>query len=232
MILLKFGKKEHLEQLKSGSVHFRPVEYFQNEPTAFRGDRMEGKLYIDSTKPILINGFDISPYVEEVTQTYQIDGNVLSFSASKLSKKVCHRNEDGTFTPNNDFISEMLKFGEYVLAFNGYEFIDKLREALGKQQCPLKYRSILYCDKKSPKDVQSLFTGLTEEDKDLVYFFIKDNDYSIQNEWRMVLFDIDNLFTIGANGGVNIETEFNTGIPIFKTADLITLKCSDDFLFD
>ncbi len=44
MILLKFGKKEHLEQLKSGSVHFRPVEYFQNEPTDFRGDSMEGTI--------------------------------------------------------------------------------------------------------------------------------------------------------------------------------------------
>ena len=35
MVLIKFGKKEHLEQLKNGIVHFSPIEAFQNDPTVF-----------------------------------------------------------------------------------------------------------------------------------------------------------------------------------------------------
>ena len=44
--LLKFGKKEHLEQLKNGIVHFSPIELFQEDVTAFRGDKMEGSTSI------------------------------------------------------------------------------------------------------------------------------------------------------------------------------------------
>ena len=231
MILLKFGKKEHLEQLKSGSVHFRPVEYFQNEPTTFRGGPMEGKLYLDPTKPLLINGYDISSFIQEATISHVVEGNTLSFSASKLSRSVCHMNEDGTYTPNDDFIAEMSKFGDSFLVFNGYDLIEKLRESLAMQKCPLKYHSILYCNKRNPEDVHSLFADISEED-DLIYYFIKDIAYSLQNEWRMVLFDVNNLFPAGENGGVNIETGFTTEMPIFKAENLRTLKCSDDYLFD
>ena len=52
VLLIKFGKKEHLEQLKNGIVHFSPIELFQEDPTDFRGDKMEGKHYIDTSKPL------------------------------------------------------------------------------------------------------------------------------------------------------------------------------------
>ena len=65
VLLIKFGKKEHLEQLKNGIVHFSSIELFQEDPTDFRGDKMEGKHYIDTSKPFLMNGTDISMYISE-----------------------------------------------------------------------------------------------------------------------------------------------------------------------
>ena len=73
VLLIKFGKKEHLEQLKNGIVHFSPIELFQEDPTDFRGDKMEGKHYIDTSKPFLINGTDISMYIKEAVVSYELN---------------------------------------------------------------------------------------------------------------------------------------------------------------
>ena len=52
MLFIKFGKKEHLEQLRNGIVHFSTLKTFQKDPTSFRGDKMEGRLYIDPKQPV------------------------------------------------------------------------------------------------------------------------------------------------------------------------------------
>ena len=63
MLLIKFGKKTHLEQLQNGIVHFSPIELFQKDSTSFRGDKMEGREYIDLSKLLVVNGLDISKYL-------------------------------------------------------------------------------------------------------------------------------------------------------------------------
>lgn len=79
VLLIKFGKKEHLEQLKNGIVHFSPIELFQEDPTDFRGDKMEGKHYIDTSKPFLINGTDISMYIKEAVVSYELNCHGMFF---------------------------------------------------------------------------------------------------------------------------------------------------------
>ena len=233
MLFLKFGKKEHLEQLKKGFVHFRPVEYFQNEPTSFRGDPMEGKLYLDPSKPFLINGIDFSHYIQEAVITYETEGNTLSFSASRLSKNNCHLNEDGTYSPMDSFIQEMSQFGEYFLLLNGNEFIDELLKVLVPIRCPASWHPIVYCDKNDHAKIQEVIGKAKENgNNESMYLFIKDSTYCFQNEWRMVIFDINSSFQIGTNGGVDIMTKFSTEMPIFRTKDLKTLQCSEEFLCD
>jgi hypothetical protein len=226
MILLKFGQKEHLEQLKNGMVHFRPIEYFRKERTSFRGDPMEGTLYLNPNKPFLINGTDISPMIEKATISREIKGNVLSFSASILSKDNCHSNNDNTFTPNDDFVEEMSKFGDHVLIFNE-DLIIKLRDVLDPIMCLCVWRPVLYCDKNNPDEVRNVCADTPEDIRDILEFF-KDKSYKKQNEWRIVVFDTDNHFRLLENGGVNIETSYSTKMPIFRTVDLKTLIISDD----
>ena len=100
--LLKFGKKEHLEQLKNGIVHFSPIELFQEDVTAFRGDKMEGKEHLDLSKPIVVNGVDISAYIEEAVISGIPDCPVRSFSASLLSHKNCHMVSEDTYALNDN----------------------------------------------------------------------------------------------------------------------------------
>ena len=77
MLFIKFGKKEHLEQLRNGIVHFSTLKTFQKDPTSFRGDKMEGRLYIDPKQPMLVNGLDISSFMSVLFLTKQIAQNFL-----------------------------------------------------------------------------------------------------------------------------------------------------------
>lgn len=139
VLLIKFGKQEHLEQLKNGIVHFSPIELFQEDPTDFRGDKMEGKHYIDTSKPFLMNGTDISMYIKEAVASYELNCPVCSFSASLLSYKNCHIVSEGEYAPNDDFIAEMKKFGDYFLLFNAFDFIDSLAKEFEITGCGYEY---------------------------------------------------------------------------------------------
>ena len=136
VLLIKFGKQEHLEQLKNGIVHFSPIEQFQEDPTDFRGDKMEGKHYIDTSKPFLMNGTDISMYI-------------------------------------------------------------------------------------------------SEDQKSTAHLFVKDtsNAYPLQNEWRMIFLDHSNHYRLNGTSGINLRTDFSTQMPIFRTDQLGTLRCTEEYLY-
>ncbi len=232
MILMKFGKKEHLEQLRNGMVHFRPIEYFQNEETAFRGDAMEGKLFLDPNKPFSINGHDYTDLIKEAIISYIIEGEMLSFSAAMLNKRNCHLINSELYTPNSDFINEMTKFGEYCLLFNGHDFVHHLRATLDRIQANYEWHPIFYHDKHDYDGIHAHFDSLTEERKQFCSLFIKGTEYSNQHEWRMVIFDTRNQFPISDTGGVSINTEFTTQMPVIEAQLLHTLTCDESFLFD
>lgn len=232
-LLIKFGRKEHLEQLREGIVHFSQLESFQNDPTPFRGDTMEGKNYIDQSKPLLINGIDISAYVDKVTISHEFVGcTVLSFSASMLSHKNCHMTSVGNYSLNDDFINEMSKFGDYCLIFDATFFINSLKETFENEGCGWEYHPVEYIDKHDYKLLQDYYGKLSKERIDSAHLFVKDtaNSYSLQCEWRMVIFDYGNCYSVDENGGTNILTKFSTNMPIFSVDKLKTLECSREFL--
>lgn len=231
MLFLKFGKKEHLQQLKDGVVHFRPLSSFKNDSTHFRGDRLEATLLIDKSHPVIINGMDISPYIKEVTQTFDGFDSILSFSAAKLDYNNCHAIEDGLFTVNDDFIAEMEQFGSHFLIFSAEEFIWGLEESLKMHTCNFVYHSIFYCDKTDHAAISRHFKDIEDTAEPYEYCFIKDyTPYAKQNEWRIIIHDINSVFQIEDSGGVNIKTNFSTKMPIFETAALKTLQMSENYL--
>lgn len=231
MLFLKFGKKEHLQQLKDGIVHFRPLSSFAGDPTHFRGDRLEGKLLIDLSHPILINNFDIAPYTREAVQTYDGFDSILSFSVSILNYTNCHATKDGLFAPNDDFIEEMKQFGSHMLIFSARDLILGLAETLRMHKCNFEYHPIFYCDKTDHAAITKYFRDKGNAENPYEYCFIKDyTPYAKQNEWRIIIHDIGNEFRIGDSGGVNIKTEFRTEMPIFETTALTTLLASEEYL--
>ena len=219
VLLIKFGKQEHLEQLKNGIVHFSPIEQFQEDPTDFRGDKMEGKHYIDTSKPFLMNGTDISMYIKEAVASYELNCPVCSFSASLLSYKNCHIVSEGEYAPNDDFIAEMKKFGDYFLLFNAFDFIDSLAKEFEITGCGYEYHPMVYIDKHNHELVRGYFDTKSEDQKSTAHLFVKDttNSYPLQNEWRMIFLDHSNHYRLNGTSGINLRTDFSTQMPIFST---------------
>ena len=161
VMLIKFGKKEHLEQLKNGIVHFSPIELFQEDPTDFRGDKMEGKHDIDTSKPVLINGTDISMYIKEAVVSHELNCPVCSFSASLLSYNNCHIN--GSTRAYPDLIA-MTTGGKILMIETKGDHLDnddsKAKAKIGQQWDMLagsKYRYFMVFQSKAP-DFQGAYS--------------------------------------------------------------------------
>lgn len=234
MLLVKFGKKEHLEQLRNGIVHFSTLDVYQHDLTKYRGDNMEGKLLLDPSKPFLIDGTDISPLIQRVEISYETDCPLLSFSASMLSVKNCHVLSNGLYTINETFLNEMRQFGEHFLLLNAFEFVDALIDEFKKTQSDYEYHPITYIDKNDHRRIEEHFAELPDEKKEFGHLFIKDtaNSYPLQNEWRFVVFDIHNHYSTKQSKGTNIKTAFFSQMPVMGTDSLSTLRCSKEFLFN
>ena len=234
MLLIKFGSAEHLEQLRNGIVHFSTLETFQEDPTKFRGDRLDGRLLLEPGKPFIINGHDFSSYIKEAVISYDTDCPQLSFSASMLSKSNCFKLSNGLYSINENFVEEMKQFGDYYLIINAFEFIDAVTDELEKTQCYYEYHKMAYIDKNNHQLIRDYFAKLSSGRRKFGHLFIKDtaNSCPLQNEWRLVAFDIDNRYCAKGCKGTNIKTGFSTQMPILETERLTTLRCSENFLFD
>lgn len=231
MLLLKFGKKEHLEQLKTGIVHFSPLASFIGDETKYRGDRLEGHLLADPTAPFLINGFDFAPYVQEATLSFVGVESILSFSASIVNYKNCHLIDDDIFTFNEDFVDEMEQFGGHALLIQGEDLLRHLKEKLKEYDCNCEWHPVFYCDKANHAAIHHYLVNKENPDGPYDYCFIKDaTPYQKQNEWRFIIHDFENHLAAKNSGGVNVGTEFCTEIPIFETHSLKTAKISRRFL--
>lgn len=195
--LLKFGKKEHLEQLKNGIVHFSPIELFQEDVTTFRGDKMEGKEYLNLSKPFVVNGVDISAYIEKAVISSIPDCPVRSFSASLLSHKNCHMVSEDTYALNDNFIAEMSQFGDHALLFNFSDFVNALVKNLEAAGCGYGYHPIKYIDKRNHGLIREYYDKIDEDSKSMAHLFVKDtaNSYPLQNEWRFVFLIITTIST-------------------------------------
>ena len=82
--LVKYGKKEHLEELKNGRIFFNAIKKYRNDGTEYRGDSMEGRIPIDPSTIAIYdkdgkNIFDYLPRPDTVTQMLYNDENFLMF---------------------------------------------------------------------------------------------------------------------------------------------------------
>ena len=172
MLFIKFGKKEHLEQLRNGIVHFSTLKTFQKDPTSFRGDKMEGRLYIDPKQPMLVNGLDISSFMKECVISYETNCPEFSFSASILSRKNCHKCTDGLYTVNQEYLNEMRQFGECFLTINAFELIEALRTEFSNTGSGFEYHPVVYINKTNYSKIQEYFNNLSSKNRLTGHLFL------------------------------------------------------------
>ena len=191
-------KRENLQKFCDGIIYFNPLIVFRQDGTLFRGDKYEGKILIDAEKGIHIDGNDMSPYVEEATISYEGSDNVLIFCASILNEETTHPIKDG-IAINDDFISEMRKFGKYAIIFKAEDLSNHIRESLLEMKCDTAWGPVAYCDKKDYSQSKMLYKEKEELYGDAAIFFLKRSDQKIQNEWRFVIDNINPLSQLVRN---------------------------------
>ena len=125
-LLLKFGEREHMEQLKAGILYFSPVSKYRNDGTAYRGDINEGCVPIDPSSISIFSkdGEDLFADLRSqcISAKYSLenDDTLFMFCAAMITSSVLQLKNsiNNEYIFRQDFRDEMKKFGNYVFLFH------------------------------------------------------------------------------------------------------------------
>lgn len=219
MILIKFGRQEHLQLLKEGLVHFNPLSLFRQDGTAFRGDKLEGTYVIDTSKGFFVDGIDIAKLGSgfRATQTYVGSDDVLIFCAAVLDRSNSIIESANKINIEDSFIFEMRKFGQYAVIFDGELFASRVTDALSQFHCNLAYHGIEYCNKTDHAGMRMKIKELEPTFGESTIYFIKDKDYQTQHEWRYIIDYFPDKSKLNPN------QSFDLRIEPFEMSDIIDI---------
>jgi hypothetical protein len=183
MCLIKFAKKKsHLVSLMNkGEIFFNEVQTYTdlNEPE--RGDSNEGAIWLKNAQftniradhPTL-GAFNFKPQKNTLGKITQYDFYYLVQSLYAITSDVFSKSD--TF----QISAKMKHFGDYALMIKKpYDFFNAIVSELKRQKIQYEVKAIEYKD-------------LSEEGKYTVTPFIKDKEYSHQNEIRVIIMDKEN----------------------------------------
>jgi hypothetical protein len=177
MLLLKLGRREHLEAVRQGRLYMNPLSYFIDlEEDKARGDPFEGTETIIQPKDI--GDFHIDPKMPGMGR--------ITITEADLAGPVRIRLEDTSacnlfclfaITSPIDgviFPQEYPWFGDSILLFkNTEEFLSRLQRAAAEQHLRGEGRLVTYYD-------ENAYSGRTGR-------FMKSSRYSHQKEYRLTL---------------------------------------------
>lgn len=195
-LAIKFSnKKEYLEDLAKGNIYMNESGYFRKLDDNFRGDKFDGKCPVPISSPewhfetvpfgelkdkIIIPGDDI----KDLTIGFKNDDKLPLFCCSAITETILELCENNLLCFKKEFVSEMKQFGKFYMIFDHAEFIKRIHEYVKDNNIGARWGYVVYDDIYNLYDI-SVFN----DRKRNVYdpFFVKDNSYKWQNEWRVVL---------------------------------------------
>lgn len=211
MWLLKVGKREHLELFRDGVVHFNPISFFRGDGTSFRGDAMEGTYVIDTSKGFLVDGIDISKYGSgfRATQTYVDSDGTLIFCAALLDNSNSQPVAPNAINLFDAFAEEMKKFGQYAVVFELDGFVRNINAALHNRKCNTAWGKVVYCNKEDHASVRDFVSNSKNRLGETAIYFLKDEPYRHQNEWRYIIDYItpEETITLNEDGSLDLKIQ-------------------------
>lgn len=209
MVLMKLGKKEHMEQFRAGLLYMNAVSYFRDlEADIARGDRFEGvdsilqpkdlgESYIDSGIPSIgridIRREDLAgPIAIAMNRTLRCN----LFCLYALTKPV----KEFLFSAEHEWFGDSL-----VLVTNTPEFLDRVAKTAKEQRLPMRGAPVEYYD-------ESDYSGRVGR-------FKKSSRFAYQNEYRIAI-----------EAGVDGPFRFVVGDIRDITSEVIPFEQADEFL--
>ncbi|URZ18572.1 hypothetical protein [Clostridium felsineum] len=197
LFLMKFGKKDNLEKLQKGNFYTKNLKYYiECERQGGQGDENEAALILNKTKIEARN-----PDTNEII--FVSDSSKVTFRKDndKYVPVFCMRYSDSTDLQNireeNGIITAQLKFskdkgdylkkefGEYVLIISPVDFWNRIIEKM-QEQTKIVMRKVKYEDL-SINDAERMKNFANDTDD---RFFVKDNLFETQKEYRIAFTDI------------------------------------------
>ena len=198
-LLIKVSsKEEYLKDICDGKIYMNESGYFRKLEDNYRGDKFDGKCPINLSeikKASLVLANSQKPEnrieipVETITEFvmgFSGDDKIPLFCSTQVDENILIKITDTQWRFKEEFTSEMEQFGEYYLLFYKIELqngLDELAHDIGANWVADKvvYKNIL-----ETYDINLMNKDTSSYDY-LESFFIKDNMYRWQNEWRIVL---------------------------------------------
>lgn len=219
-LLLKFGKKEHIEELANGNMFFNQVKSYREDTTQSRGDSDEGCIPINPQNIKIIdsdgnNLLDRISLPDKVRSFRQKDESTLMFCGTEISKNILtKRNNKYFFT--KEYIESIKSFGDYVLLFSKKETLNKLYIESEKESSEFGYiaDSINYENLNNFSYIDKQY-NLNKS----VYapFLKKDISYKTQSEYRIIIDGITKQLELNLYGGYIINLGKFEWAHIFET---------------
>lgn len=223
-ILAKFGKKEHLEQLKEGNIFFNAIQTYRDDGTDYRGDKMEGRIPIDPTKIKIYDEegndiFEKLPYPYSVIESFIGDEKLMMFCASVINIEFMDHIKDDRWTFKEEFKLAVQNFGDYVLILRSADILDHIeaaRDCKG-QRIGRSSGRILYRDMTDFENTNAY----RETGSWLDRYFVKGLDYKNQNEWRVIIDGEKESLEANCGTGILLHTYPFHDSQIMKTTDFL-----------
>lgn len=223
-LLAKFGKKEHLETLKNGEIYFSAIKKYRNDGTAYRGDKMEGKIPINPNEIKMFdeNGIDIWPKLNKglvsVSQSWVGDDDLLMFCAAAITEHIMEETENNVWKLTDKFKEAIKEFGDYVILIWSNELINKIIKSEENSDNELGFETgfITYRDLSDFSEMDVYRKTGSQLDP----YFVKGESYRDQNEWRMILYREEKMQLNESDGKIIHSTSFENAM-ILKTVDFL-----------
>lgn len=185
-------KKEYSEGIAQGKIYMKESGYYRQLDDDFRGDVFDGKYPVDiEGSRIKVNGrelMEIRPLISYMTMGFEHDDKIPTFCSTIIDQDILYKKDNDTYCMKKEVINELIKFGDYAVIFDMREFINKMVQYADCNDFYIRYGKVKYVD--SNRKYLLGFKNRKNADQ-LDVFFEKDQAYSLQNEWRVIIIDKD-----------------------------------------
>lgn len=223
LMIAKFGKKEHLEQLLNGEIFFNSIQHYRDDGTDYRGDPLEGGIPMDPSKvQIFDENGRVFPPPTSVINIFRYDTNLMMFCAATLTEEVVELYDNKKYYFTDQFKNAVRPFGDYVLLTYTEELISRIGLVVDDtgQKIALDSGRIIYRDLNDFSDYSQYYTTGSVLDR----YFVKSIDYKAQNEWRLIINGEERDLVPNCGKGFLLKTKPLSSAKIMKTDDFLTLN--------
>lgn len=181
-----FQSEKFRDDFINGNLYLKEAGYFNKLEDNYRGDKFDSKM-VQIKPKILIDDIEFNPNI--LIQGFVGDDKIPILCSTIINEHCLFLSNDNTIRIKQEIIDELKQFGNYGLLFYYKELKSNLVEYAKSNDLFFILDIVKYCDIMSTQSY-SLYRGSYFKK-----YFVKDNSYRNQNEFRVIFLSKNKNFT-------------------------------------